>query len=133
MESEQRPDHFHFDFAVIDRRGQDVHQFHALVVGQQTERGAEILRVVFGLAFRRPAAQGCRGLRLAQGSTFSRDTTLANSIFATVVFSRAHEVLSRNRPSLAAVDSARYGTYSASHSETSSSPLQCLFRKPSLS
>ena len=133
MESEQRAPHFHLDLTVIDRRGQDVHQFYALVVGQLLKCCTEILRVVFGLPFRRPAVKGCGGLRLAKGSTCSRDTTLANSIFAAVVFSRAQEILSRNRPSFTAMGSARYGTYSASHSETSSSPLQCLFRKPSLS
>jgi hypothetical protein len=108
MESEQQPDHFHFDGAVIDRRGQDVHQFHALVVGQLLKCCTEILHVVFGLAFRRPAAKGCSGLRLAKGSTCSRDMTLPNSTCDTVVFSRVQEISSRNGPSLAAVGSARY-------------------------
>jgi hypothetical protein len=33
VESEQRSDHLDLDLAVIDCRGQDVHQFHALTIG----------------------------------------------------------------------------------------------------
>ena len=35
--SEQRPHDFDFDLAVIDRRSQDVHQLHTLIVGQLPE------------------------------------------------------------------------------------------------
>ena len=49
--SEQRPGHLHLDLTVIDRRGQDIHQFHALIIGQQTKRGTEGLLVLLGPAF----------------------------------------------------------------------------------
>jgi hypothetical protein len=49
---EQRPHHLNLHVTVVDRRSQDVHQFHALIVGQLPECGTEGFFVFLSPAFR---------------------------------------------------------------------------------